>query len=75
MAEAYLLALVLGGALVWALELVSEKALAQDSESVLALLVRALAQVLEKVWDWALLLGAVSVLGLVLAQVVAKVVV
>ena len=69
------MALVLVGALVWALEWWSEKALAQESESVLALRVRVLAQVLEKVWDWALLLGAASVLGLVLAQVVVKVVV
>ena len=71
MVELFLMVLVLAALLVWALESWSEKALAQDSESVLGLRVQALAQVLERVWDGVFLTASVVVLVLVLAKVLA----
>jgi len=69
MVELVLMVLVLVALVVWALESVSEKALAQDSESVLGLRVQVLVQVLEKVWDGVFLTASVVVLVLVLAKV------
>jgi hypothetical protein len=69
MVELFLMVLVLAALLGWALESWSEKALAQDSESVLGLRVRVLAQVLERVWDGVFLTVSVVVLVLVLAKV------
>jgi hypothetical protein len=69
MVELVLMALVLVAQVAWALESRSEKALAQDSESVLGLRVQALALVLERVWDGVFLTASVVVLVLVLAKV------
>jgi hypothetical protein len=69
MVELFLMVLVLAALLGWGLELWSEKALAQDSESVLGLRVQALALVLERVWDGVFLTASVVVLVLVLAKV------
>ena len=71
MVELVLMVLVLVALLGWALESWSEKALARDSESVLAQRGKVLALVLGRLVDWALLLGAVSVLALVLVKVLA----
>jgi hypothetical protein len=69
MVQAFLWVLALGYLLGWVLESRSEKALAQDSESVLGLRVQVLAQVLERVWDGVFLTVSVVVLVLVLAKV------
>jgi hypothetical protein len=69
MIQAFLLVLALAAVLGWVLDWWSEKALAQDSESVLGLRVQVLAQVLERVWDGVFLTVSVVVLVLVLAKV------
>jgi hypothetical protein len=68
MVEAFLWVLVLGYLLGWALESWSEKALVQDSESVLAQRGLVLAKVLASVLDAALLMAALLVLGFVLVR-------
>jgi hypothetical protein len=69
MVELFLWVLVLGYLLGWVLESWSEKALAQDSESVLAQRGLALSKVLGSVLDSALLAAALLVLVVVLVQV------
>jgi hypothetical protein len=69
MVELFLIILVLVAVLAWVLESWSEKALAQDSGSVLGLRAQVLARVLEKVWDGVFLTASVVVLVLVLAKV------